>query len=35
MHDFNIIEDNGSKIVVFHVVVDGNKSDKTVFRRRI
>ncbi|OZV11809.1 cation-efflux pump [Tissierella sp. P1] len=28
MHDFNIIEDNGSKIVVFHVVVDGNKSDK-------
>ncbi len=28
MHDFNIIKDNGNKVVVFHVVVDGNKSDK-------
>lgn len=28
MHDFNIIEDNGNKSVVLHVVLDGNKTDK-------
>lgn len=28
MHDFNIIEENGNKVVVFHVVVDSNKVDK-------
>lgn len=28
MHDFNIIEDNGNKLAVFHVVIDGNKTDK-------
>ena len=28
MHDFNIIEDDGCKCVIFHIVVDGNKIDK-------
>lgn len=28
MHDFNIIEENGSKCVVFHIVIDGNKIDR-------
>lgn len=28
MHDFNIIDNNDKKIVVFHVVIDGKKVDK-------
>ena len=28
MHDFNIIEQNDNKVVVFHVVVDGSKIDR-------
>lgn len=28
IHDFNIIEEDGNKCVIFHVVVDGNKIDR-------
>lgn len=28
IHDFNIIEENGEKCVIFHLVIDGNKIDK-------
>lgn len=28
MHDFNIVEEDGNKCVIFHIVIDGNKIDK-------
>lgn len=28
MHDFNVIEEEGNKVVVFHVAIDGNKVHK-------
>lgn len=28
IHDFNIVEEEGQKCVIFHIVIDGNKIDK-------
>lgn len=35
MHDFNIVEEDGNKCVIFHIVIDGNKIDKGFSEERI
>lgn len=35
IHDFNIIEEDGQKCVIFHIVVDGNKIDKGFSKKEL
>ena len=35
MHDFNIVEEDGNKCVIFHIVIDGNKIDKGFSEEKI
>ena len=35
IHDFNIIEEDGQKCVIFHIVVDGNKIDKRFSKKEL
>lgn len=35
IHDFNIVEENGIKSIIFHLVVDGNKIDKRFSKKEL